>query len=234
VEIAELAVVGLGHGSGEDVTLAGDAALAASGWIGFYGLPPALAAFLGRYAGTARVDLDRSLDAERLPAGFTARLADAAFGAARGFGRAAVAVAGHPSFGNPATRVLLARAAAAGVRVRLYGGASALDAYAQRTGRDPLEAGSALVDARVALRDEYRLDPRLDLVCWNAAYLDGAQRAALARQLACGRSPDAPLHLFRSGAHGRPGEVAAYPLADAERWARDIDYETTLIVPAPP
>ncbi|MBN1205560.1 MAG: hypothetical protein JXB05_11630 [Myxococcaceae bacterium] len=228
-----LSVVGLGFGAGEQLTLRGHDVLSASGWIGFFGLPPPLAGFLHRY-GAEQVDLDALLASHVQPYGFTPRAAQIALQAAWQHGRAAVAVAGHPCFANAATSAFAAFARQAGVHFELVAAPSILDAFAERTGTSLVPPGATALDARLLLSQGYTLEPRLALVLWDVGYLSHDERFLLGARLLATWGNDWSVSLFRAGATWRPDDLVTYPLAQLELWLPAVGFETTVVVPPRP
>jgi uncharacterized protein YabN with tetrapyrrole methylase and pyrophosphatase domain len=225
-----LSVVGLGFGAGEQLTLRGHDVLSACGWIGFFGLAPSLARFLHRY-GAERVDLDELLASHVQPYGFTPRAAQVAVQAAQRYGRAAVAVAGHPCFANAATSAFSAFATQSGVGFELVAAPSILDAFAERTGTAFVPPGATATEARLLLSQGYALDPRLALVLWDVGYLSHDERYRLGARLLETWGGDWRVSLFRVGAVWRPEDLVTFPLSQLERWVPAVGYETTVIVP---
>jgi len=230
----ELAVVGLGYGAGDGLTLLGDRILGESRWIGYFGLPPALVSIVHGYPAAIRVDLDRYFRSDLDTYGFTRKLVHLALDATLAYGRAAITVSGHPTFANAATQELLRTARHAGVGVRLVSAPSALDAYAASTGWDIVASGSTLLDARRLVERPHLLDPYLTLMLWNAGYLTEPARLQLASRLIGCWGADWFIHLYRSGAAGRGSDIQAFPLARPDVWGPAIDFETTLVIPGKP
>lgn len=225
-----LAMVGLGYRPGKHVTLHGDHLLATSSWIGYFGLSHGLRSWLLSHR-AACVDLDQLAHAEKCPRGFTLRAAAAALEASTVFGRAAVAVAGHPSMANPAARAFAAVAEQHGVNFEIAGAPSALDAYAERTGFDAVTSGAVTLDARTLLWRQYTLEPQLTLLLWNAGYLGPEDKHRLTTLLQRTWGANWPIRLYRADQTQATDEFTEYPLARPELWTQLISYDTTLIVP---
>jgi precorrin-6B methylase 1 len=230
----ELAVVGLGYGAGDGLTLLGDRVLGESRWIGYFGLSPAFVQIVHGYSAAIRVDLDRYFRSDLDTYGFTRNLVHLALEATLAHRRAAIAVSGHPTFANAATQELLRTAGSAGVGIRLISAPSALDAYAARTGWDIVASGCTLLDARRLIERAHILDPHVTLMLWNAGYLAEPAWLHLASRLIGSWGADWHIHLYRSGGAGLGSDIQVYPLARPDAWGPATDFETTLIVPGKP
>jgi hypothetical protein len=228
--LARLSIVGLGYGAGEQVTLHGYLVLAASRWTGYFGLTRPLARFLFNFSALPS-DMDEALASQRDPAGFTERAARMAVHAAITFRRAAVAVSGHPAFGNPFTMIASALARAAGIHCETVAAPSGIDHYGQTFMGDLIRPGTLMLDARDLLAGQYTLDRRFSLALWNAGYLAAKSRLQLAALLWEVWGPDWDVVLFRAG--GETGDrKLRIPMYRAVEWSALLDSETLLIVPA--
>lgn len=215
-------IVGLGLGAGQ-TTLAGHRALTHCRWLGHYGLPLAVRRdFLARWPDA--LDLDASLDGSGAP-GFVARLGETMRGAALRWGRAGLAVAGHPVPANPATSWLRTHLEGLGIAVAIHAAPSALDHFMAATGIDLVAHQVCLVDARTWLA---QADDRAGraLAIWNVAYLDDVARTALVERLCRRFDPGHPVTLFRMV--GAAPRIEHLPLQPAAAWLARVDAETTL------
>ncbi|MCG5055968.1 MAG: hypothetical protein KA712_23680 [Myxococcales bacterium] len=229
--ISMLSVIGLGFGSGDQLTLQGARTLSECRWVGHFGLPPVLSQRLHRLAPTA-INLDQAVFRDAGPFGVTAKAAQLAVSAARAHERAAVAVLGNPSFGNPFTPVAAAVAAQQNVTFEVVAAPSALDNYAGLLGNDLLRPATLIADARDVLDHGYQLDHRVSLALWNTAYVPPGGRLALATRLIHTWGADWTVHVYRAGAAAPRDSLLAMPLARDDLWLRANIEDAMLLVPA--
>jgi hypothetical protein len=228
--VARLSIVGLGYGAGEQITQYGYRTIAASPWIGHFGLPDSLSRFLSSF-GESLLDLDRFLDSGRNPCGFTKRAASIAVEAAVSFGRASVAVSGHPAFGNPFSAVASDLARNEGISCEVIAAPSAIDHYSQWYG-DVLRPGTMMLDARDLLAYRYALDARLAVALWNMGYMTILERHQLASFLEGVWGTDWKIVLFHAGHKAANTRCVAYPLSQLGAWVSLVDAETLVVAPA--
>lgn len=228
--VSRLSIVGLGYGAGEQVTLHGYRVLATSRWIGYFGLTQPLTRFLFSFSALSS-DMDEASASQDYPAGFTERAAQMAVHAAVTFRHAAVAVSGHPAFGNPFTIIARALARAAGIHFEAVAAPSGIDHYGQNFMGDLISPGTLMLDARDLLAGQYTLDRRFSLALWNAGYIAAKFRLQLAALLWEVWGPDWDIVLFRAGDETGDRKLRI-PMYRVVEWSALLDSETLLIVPA--